>query len=115
VLADPTIARGVSKAFNLANIGRNLNTPPGLQGLQSFNLCFVTNRGAQLDSPKLSGAGFEFIVNDQFGAVYQIEVANGIGTGWSYLATVTNAFGKLLFLDPAALTNAGRHYRAVRP
>jgi len=114
VLADPTIPRGLSPTFNLTNIG-GLNPPPSLIGLQSFNLFIATNQGATLDSPKLAASGgFEFVVNDQLGAVYRIEYSSGLGSGWNNLTTVTNLYGKLPFTDPGATSAGLKLYRAVR-
>ena len=56
--------------------------------------------------------GFQFLLTGGFGARYQVE-KNDDWQGWSPLATVTNVFGTMQFIDVTATNRARRVYRAV--
>jgi hypothetical protein len=114
VLSDPTILRGSSPLISVSPVGGRNAPGPNLTGLQSFNIHAANLLGAKLDHPMLTKGGFEFVLNDQLGAAYEIQFANGIGAGWNHLTWVTNLYGKVYFQDPN--TNSGniRLYRAVR-
>jgi len=61
--------------------------------------------------------GFEFLLAGVVGDYYSIKGSTSITTplaSWSQVATVTNTYGVVPFIDPQALTTPVRFYRAQR-
>ena len=61
--------------------------------------------------------GFEFLVGGVVGDYFSIKGSTNVATplaSWSQVATVTNTYGVVPFIDPQALTRPVRFYRAQR-
>jgi hypothetical protein len=67
--------------------------------------------------PLLELGGFQFLIGGPVGDVFKVKAAEEVETpfaAWPEAGAVTNTYGVVPFLDPEALTNQRRFYRAQR-
>ncbi len=57
--------------------------------------------------------GFQFTLDGDFGGVYRIDSSTSV-VSWLPMMTVTNAYGRLQFLDPQGTNSSRMFYRAVQ-
>jgi hypothetical protein len=112
VLADPTLARGVSPTFNVYNIGGGVNVPPYLfPGLVSFNMFTpAATNPIMLLNPRrdANSIAFDFLV--KLGKTYHVEYKSNLSdTLWNELTSVVGT-GFTNFTDTTP-TNDARFYR----
>ena len=68
---------------------------------------------ADVASGGLTAQGLRLTLDGDFGGAYRIDSSTGL-VSWLPLMTVTNPYGNVQFVDPAATNLPRRFYRAVQ-
>ena len=93
----------------------NLAPLTGTWPLPGPRICLGGEPGGMAEFERVGGLKFLVggVVGDQYSVKYSTNAAASM-TNWPLLGTVTNSYGVVPFIDPQALTNRMRFYRAQR-